>query len=98
LNFLEITRQFEDKIKADFEVELLELHYIPYAFGSGTKSYRINGRNIKIVFDGCDGIIEIYISGQHEKYDKSSWTNIFRGTSAAFKDKAIKEVDRRIKA
>ena len=92
MDFLEITRLFEDQIKTDFEFELLELHYIPYAFGSGTKSYRINGRNIKIVLDGRDGIIETYISDRHEKYDSSNWSNIFHGTISDFKEKGIEKL------
>jgi hypothetical protein len=48
MNFLELKEQFENKLKSDFKFELLDLHYSPYAFGSGMKFYRIKGRIIKV--------------------------------------------------
>jgi hypothetical protein len=97
LDFLEITARFENQVKHEFDFELLELHYLPYAFGSGTKSYKINGRNIKITFDGREGIVGTEISLPHEKYESSNWTNIFNGTATDFVDKGIEDIKGKIK-
>ena len=98
MDFLELTDRFEKNIKQNFEIELLELHYIPYSFGSGTKAYRINGRNIKIIFDGRDGLLETLISGHHEKYSSSNWTTTFNGTATDFVDKEIEKIKVKLKS
>jgi hypothetical protein len=98
MDFLELTDIFEKSIEEDFELELLELHYIPYAFGSGTKAYRINGRNIKIIFDGRDGLLETLISGRQEKYNSSNWTTTFNGTTTDFIDKEIEKLKSKLKS
>jgi hypothetical protein len=97
LDFLELTDRFEKSIGQSFEFELLELHYLPYAFGSGTKAYRINGQNLKLIFDGRDGLLEALISGRHEKYSSSKWTTFFNGTASEFIDKGIEKLKTKIK-
>ena len=97
MDFLEITSRFENQLSDEFDFELLELHYLPYAFGSGTKAYRIKGRNIKIIFDGRDGLIETEISLPHEKYKNCNWTSIFNGTTVDFFNKGIEEIKKRMK-
>jgi hypothetical protein len=81
-DYLEIKEQFEAQLSSDLKFELLELHYAPYSFGSGILACRINGRAVKIVFDGKDSLIELLISAQ--KYPSSSWTTIFTGTPIDF--------------
>ena len=84
MDFLKISEAFEQQIIAKFKFELLELHYSPYSFGSGTVAYRINGKLVKIIFDGRDAIIEIILSAKHDKYPNGTWTNIFTGTVEEF--------------
>ena len=98
-NFLELIGQFEIKLKDEFKFELLELHYLPYAFGYGMTAYRISGRLVKVVCDAKDFRMEIFISGKHEKYanvSDSNWTNIFSGTYADFADKAITQLKNKL--
>jgi hypothetical protein len=61
MHFLELTSEFEIQINKDVQFELLELNYLPYAFGSGTKAYRMKGKNIKIHFDGKENVIEVFV-------------------------------------
>lgn len=96
MNFLEITRRFEEKIEPNFKVELLELHYVPHAFGSGSKAYRINGRNIQIIFDGRDRLIEIKVSERYEKYDNGHWTDLFHGTIEDFEKEGIEALSNKL--
>ena len=49
-DFLELKDKLERNLKPDFE--LLELNYLPYAFGSGLVAYRKDGRSIKLIYDG----------------------------------------------
>lgn len=97
MDFLELTGSFEKRIKENFEFELLELHYLPDAFGSGTKAYRINGKNVKIIFDGRDGLLETLISGRHEKYSSSNRTKTFNGTATDFIDNEIEKLKIKLK-
>ena len=82
MNFLELKNQFEHKLKDNFE--LLELHYAPYAFGSGMVAYRIKGQNVKLIYDGKDDQIEFLISVKHDKYSNASWTTHFTGNPTDF--------------
>ena len=84
MNFLELKEQFENKLKDHFTFELLDLQYSPYAFGSGMTVYRINGRIIKVMYDGRDNEIEIVSSKPHDKYPTTSWTTIFTGHPIEF--------------
>jgi hypothetical protein len=97
LDFLELTDIFEKRIKENFELELHEIHYLPHAFGSGTKSYRVNGRNIKITFDGRDGLVETLISGRHQKYGSSKWTTTFSGSAKDFVENEIEKLKVKLK-
>ncbi len=76
MKYLELINSWEQKIKIDFQIELLEVLYQPYSFGCGMSAYRIKGKNIKLFFDGRDKLIEIKISKSHEKYPNCSWNNI----------------------
>jgi hypothetical protein len=75
MNFQEFKNSLEDKLTVAFE--LLEYHYIPYAFGSGYAAYRINGYNYLITYDGRDNLITLKRSNHHEKYPDSNWIEIF---------------------
>lgn len=88
MNFLELTKQFEDIVRNDFELELLENHYMPYSFGSGTIVYRIRGRLVKLIYDGKDFIARLLISAKHTKYPNSDWTEVFSGSSLELLDVA----------
>ncbi len=59
LHFLEIKSQFESSVSDN---ELLELCYVPYAFGGGLVAYRIKGKIVKLNFDGKDEWITIYMT------------------------------------
>ena len=87
MDFLELKGQFETKLTEDFE--LLELHYVPYSFGSGFTAYRIRGRNVKIIYDGRDNQVELLVSANHDKYPHASWTTIFTGHSKDLIDYGI---------
>ena len=91
-DYLELKGQFEAQLSADLKFELLELHYAPFSFGSGMTAYRINGRAVKIIFDGKDNIIELLISAKHLKYPSSGWTAIFSGTPTDFLGKGLTEL------
>jgi len=80
MNFLVLKEQFENKLKDNFKFELLELHYAPYAFGSGLTAYRITGRNVKVIYDGKENQVQLLISANHDKYANASWTTFFAGT------------------
>jgi hypothetical protein len=74
MTFFEIQQEFEGKISKPFE--LLECHYLGYAFGSGYLIYRINGMNIKFIYDGKDSILRVEVSPKQIKYPTDQWTEI----------------------
>ncbi len=80
MTFLELKVQFETKLKENSQFELLELNYIPYAFGSGFVAYRISGRNIKVIYDGRENCAELLASIDYGKYPNTSWRRIFIGS------------------
>lgn len=82
MDFLELKKQFENKIKSDFE--LLELHYVPYSFGSGMTAYKIKGKFIKVIYDGKDDHVELLISAKHDNYTNATWTPLYSGISSDF--------------
>lgn len=90
MNFLELKEQFENKINDAFE--LLELHYAPYAFGSGMVVYRVKGQIIKVVYDGRDDYIELFVSSQHDKYANASWTTIYTVNMTDFLDAGLEKL------
>ena len=89
MNFLELKKQFESKLKNDFKFELLDLHYSPYSFGSGTAVYNIKGRVIKIIYDGRDSEMEVFSSKPHDKYPGAFCTKIFNGNPTEFIENVI---------
>ena len=84
MEFLKISEAFEQQIIQEFKFELLELHYARYSFGSGMVAYRIQGKLVKIIFEGRDAIVEIILSAKHDKYPNGTWTTIFTGTTEEF--------------
>jgi hypothetical protein len=97
MDLLTITSEFENQVGTEFRFEILEFSHMPHAFGSGMKAYRINGRNVKINFDGKDSMIEILISPKHDKYPTKNWTSIFNGSPPEFLDNGIKEVKEKLR-
>src|SRR6476659_5933428 len=89
MDFLELRTQFESKLNNTFKFERLELHYMPYSFGTGIIAYRIKGRLIRIIYNGRDNEIEVYSSKPHEKYPNASWAIIFTGHPSELLDKGI---------
>jgi hypothetical protein len=92
MDFLELKRQFESKLNKDFE--LLELHYSPFAFGSGMTAYNSNGQVIKIIYDGRDNLVEVLISTSRDKYPNVSWTTIYSGLPEDFIENGILNLSR----
>jgi hypothetical protein len=90
MDFLKLKEQFETKLKEGFE--LLELHYVPYSFGSGLAAYRIRGRNVKVIYDGRDNQVELLVSANHDKYPGASWRTIFTGHPTDFIDNEISKL------
>lgn len=79
-SFTEIVVTLENWLKSKSIIfELLELRTTPYSFGSGFLVHRIDGRNVKVVFDGRDNIVSIYVSPPHHKYPTNEWDLRFEG-------------------
>lgn len=89
MTFLEIKNKFEDEINRSFE--LLEMHYAPYAFGSGMIAYRINGILIKIIYDGKENQVQLLRTKEAMNYSTSvSWIILYTGLPAdLFTDQAL---------
>lgn len=85
MTFSEIQIKFENDILSEFKFEILEMQYSNYSFGSGYLVYRIKGKNLRLVLDGKEGIIEISISSKGEKYPNVNWQSTYW--------KKIREVD-----
>jgi len=72
-------------MKSEFEViigqyakfKLLELWYVPYSFGSGFAAYYVKGRNLKILYNGKDSVMIVFINPPHVKYPSKEETEIF---------------------
>jgi hypothetical protein len=76
MNFEAFRNSIESKLKSISEYELLEYHYLPYSFGSGTLAYRINGRIIKFTFDGKENRLTWYKSREHSGYPQTELIEI----------------------
>jgi hypothetical protein len=76
-DFLELKDKLERNLKPDFE--LLELNYLPYAFGSGLVAYRKDGRSIKLIYDGKEQYLQLFHSGKERKYPSSNWKELYSG-------------------
>jgi len=70
MNLLELKEQFENNLTTGFELQ--ELQYVAYAFGSGWMLYRFSGRNIKVMYDGKDEIVQVSISAKNDKFPTTS--------------------------
>jgi hypothetical protein len=81
MNFPDAINNIERQLSnISLPYELLELHYIPYDFGSGLAAYRIKGYNIQFVFDSKENSFEVLRSEKHEKYTSSQWSSVYLGT------------------
>lgn len=89
MTILELKEQFENKVKDNYNFELLELHHAPYAFGSGMAAYSIKGRIVKIIYDGRDSEVQLLVSSSHDKYPNGSWTTIFKGIPTDFSESGV---------
>jgi hypothetical protein len=87
MNFLQIKEQFESRLTSKFEV--LELHYVPYAFGSGFIAFRTNGQIVKIIYDGKENQVQLLISARHDKYPNASYSTIYEGLPTDFIENAV---------
>ena len=83
MNFLDLRNQFESKLKDSVEFELLELHYVPYDFGSGMAAYKVTDGIIKIIYDGKINDVELLFS-KPNKRSMSSWATVFKGHPTDF--------------
>jgi hypothetical protein len=59
------------------EFNLLELRYVPYAFGSGLAAYQVKGRSLKILYNGKDFVMIVSIYPPQVKYPSKEETEIF---------------------
>lgn len=86
-SFTEIVVTLENWLKSKSIIfELLELRTTPYSFGSGFFVHRIDGRNVKVVFDGRDNIVSLYVSPKHDKYPSNNWELRFEGNTDKYKE------------
>jgi len=82
MEFLALITAFENILSISLKLELLEQHYTPYSFGSGFVAYRINGRNLKLVFNGKDNYTECFLSKPHVKYSNvKDWSMVYSGNT-----------------
>jgi hypothetical protein len=77
MDFLEMKTIMEQTIP--YAHDLMEMHYVPYAFGSGFCAYKVRGKNIKLVYDGKDQQIQLLASDFHERYPPENWTILVEG-------------------
>ncbi len=89
MNFDKVISFFEKEILVNKEFQILDLHYMPYAFGAGYKVYRIKGMNIKIAYSGKEDSIEIFSSLNHQKYPNATWKSVFNGNYNEFIQKGF---------
>ena len=96
MDFLQITFGFENGLTDDFDCELLESHYLPYSFGSGIAVYGVKGFNVKLAFEGKDGLVEVSVSAKHAKYPTDKWSVIFEGSASEFFSGGIEAVKKKV--
>jgi hypothetical protein len=94
---LELVSEFEIRIKEAFQFELLQVYYAPYAFGSGHVTYRIEGRNIQIAFDGRENLmganpIEVSYSKPHARFPTNDWIETKSYSVSGFWDTGINDI------
>jgi len=91
MNFLQIKDSFEQLLAA--RMELLEIQYTPYAFGSGFCAYRLQGRNLLLIYNGKDDFVELLASKPHEPYPSKSWTKLYEGSVAGLLSNGKKTIE-----
>jgi hypothetical protein len=77
MKFLEMKTEFEVIIANHAKFELLELWYVPYAFGSGFAAYRVKNKNLKILYDGKEFAMIVFIYPPHIEYPSKKEIEIF---------------------
>jgi hypothetical protein len=77
MHFPQIQSEFEAEMIDLFRFELLEQQYHPGDFGSGLVAYKINGRNVKLIYDGKDNLLTAYVSPKHLHYPHDQWHDIY---------------------
>ena len=80
MTFLEMKSEFEVIIGQYAGFKLLELRYVPYSFGSGLAAYHVKERNLKILYDGKDFVMKVFMHPAHVKYPSKEETEIFNGS------------------
>ncbi len=73
MTFEDFRLELETELKRIVRLELQEIYDEPYSFGNGLFAYRINGRNYRFKYDGCEKQITVDVSEQHQKYFGDSW-------------------------
>ena len=80
MNFLEFSFRLDQKLKERVETTLLEIHYKDYFFGSGFYAFRVQGKIIKLDFDGRERYLILGISMKHDDYPaKSIYYQLYAG-------------------
>lgn len=88
--FADIINTLESLLNnSSFQYQLLESHYMPYAFGSGFNAYKLKRQYLRIVWDGRDHIVSIY-SNHKQNYPVNEWELKFEGDINTFKQLNIK--------
>ena len=91
--FVDVINTFESLLNnSSFQYQLLESHYMPYAFGSGFNAYKLKQQYLKIVWDGRDHIVSVYSNHKHQNYPVSKWELKFEGNINTFKQLDIKGI------
>lgn len=66
-----LEKEFSETLRLPFR--LLEFSFLPYAFGSGTLAYGINGCCLLFEYDGREDVLLLKRSAEHEKYPNCAW-------------------------
>jgi len=73
LTFDHFKSHLETQLSNTTTFELLEFHYLPYAFGSGLLAYRIKGQLHKFIYDGKDNQLSWFTSTQTSAYETANF-------------------------
>lgn len=68
MNFQDFKIEIENNLRNKIEFELIEFHYLGYAFGNGHLVYSIKGRVYAVIYDGKENNLIIERGKPHDKY------------------------------
>ena len=90
--FIELIDRLEEAAGGIGAIELVDLEYRAYSFGSGTSVHRTKSILIRMTWDGKEEDLEVHTSPKRSKYPNSEWSLVYSGAMPEFIEGPMRKV------